>query len=181
MVKSEENIVNNDEKHLKSSEFRTFFENILDAVLLTIPDGTILAANPAAEELFGYTEEEICKIGRNGLVDKDNPNLPILVKERIRTGKAKGEITFIRKDGTKFPGEMSTSIFKDDNGDKRTSMVIRDITTRKQADKALMNSERYRSIIENLQDAYIRQIKKEISSWPVHLQQICINLIHHKN
>ncbi len=161
MVKSEENIVNNDEKHLKSSEFRTFFENILDAVLLTIPDGTILAANPAAEELFGYTEEEICKIGRNGLVDKDDPNLPILVKERIRTGKAKGEITFIRKDGTKFPGEMSTSIFKDDNGDKRTSMVIRDITTRKQADKALMNSEeRYRSIIENLQDAYIRADKE---------------------
>jgi PAS domain S-box-containing protein len=147
------------ENELKAREdkFRTFFENILDAVLLTIPDGTILAANPAAEELFGYTEEEICKIGRNGLVDKDDPNLPNLVKERILTGKTIGEITFIRKDGTKFPGEMSTSVFKDGNGDKRTSMVIRDNTKRKQADKALINSEeRYRSIIENIQDAYIR-------------------------
>ena len=161
MVKSEENIDNKNEKLLKSSEFRTFFENILDAVLLTIPDGTILAANPAAEELFGYTEEEICKIGRNGLLDKDDPHLPILIKERIRTGKAKGELKFIRKDGTKFPGEMSTSVFKDGNGDKRTSMVIRDITKRKQADKALKNSEeRYRSILENIQDAYIRADKK---------------------
>jgi PAS domain-containing protein len=50
MVKSEENIINKKEQKFKSSEFRTFFENILDAVLLTIPDGTILAANPAAEE-----------------------------------------------------------------------------------------------------------------------------------
>jgi PAS domain-containing protein len=62
---------------LKESEnrFRTFFENIMDAVLLTIPDVTILTANPAAEKLFGYTEEEICKIGRNGLIDKEDPNL----------------------------------------------------------------------------------------------------------
>ncbi len=161
MVKSEENIINKKEQQFKSSEFRIFFENILDAVLLTIPDGTILAANPAAEELFGYTEEEICKIGRNGLLDENDPNLSILLKERIHTGKAKGELNFIRKNGTKFPGEMSTSVFKDDNGNKRTSMVIRDITIRKKADKVLQESEeRYRSILENIQDAYIRADEK---------------------
>lgn len=114
---------------LKESEnrFRTFFENIMDAVLLTIPDGTILATNPAAEKLFGYTEEEICKIGRNGLIDKKDPNLLILIKKR----EIKGEVTFIKKDEPKFPGEMSTSVFKEGNGNKRTSMVIRDITKRK--------------------------------------------------
>ena len=87
---------------LKESEnkFRTFFENIMDAVLLTIPDGTILAANPAAEELFGYSEEEICKIGRNGLIDAGDSNLKILIQKRKIEGKAKGEITFIKKDGT---------------------------------------------------------------------------------
>jgi PAS domain S-box-containing protein len=150
------------ENELKEREnkFRTFFENILDAVLLTIPDGTIIAANPAAEELFGYTEEEICKLGRKGLVYRNDPNLPILVKERVLTGKAKGELNFIKKDGTKFPGEVSTSVFEDSNGNKRTSMVIRDITKRKHADEALLKSEeRYRSIIENIQDAYIRADK----------------------
>jgi len=70
------------ESKLKESEnkFRTFFENIMDAVLLTIPDGTILAANPPAEKLFGYTEEEICKIGRNCLVDIEDPNLSIIIE-----------------------------------------------------------------------------------------------------
>jgi PAS domain S-box-containing protein len=122
---------------LKESEdkFRTFFENIMDAVLLTIPDGTILAANPAAEELFGYTEEEICKLGRNGLIDLEDPNLPILIKERELNGKARNEITFIRKNGISFPGEISTSVFEDGNGNKRTSMVIRDITKRRYREK----------------------------------------------
>jgi hypothetical protein len=54
-------------------------------------------------------------------------NLLILIKKR----EIKGEVTFIKKDGTKFPGEMSTNVFKDGNGNKRTSMVIRDITKRK--------------------------------------------------
>ena len=125
------------ENELKESEnrFRTFFENIMDAVLLTIPDGTILAANPAAEQLFGYTEEEICKIGRNGLLDTQDPNLPILIKERALQGKVKGELTFIRKNGSKFPGEMSTSVFKDGSGNERTSMVIRDITERRKVEE----------------------------------------------
>ena len=122
---------------LKESEnkFRTFFENIMDAVLLTIPDGTILAANPAAEVLFGYSEEEICKIGKNGLIDVEDPNLKILIQKRKIEGKAKGEITCIKKDGTKFPGEMSTSVYEDGNGNKRTSIVIRDITERKHTEE----------------------------------------------
>jgi PAS domain S-box-containing protein len=131
----------NAEYILKESEnkFRTFFENIMDAVFLTIPDGTILAANPAAEKLFGYTEEEICKIGRNGLIDIADPNLSILIKERELKGRARNEITFIKKSGIKFPGEISTSIFVDGNGNKRTSMVIRDITKRRHIEKINKN------------------------------------------
>ena len=132
------------ESKLKESEnkFRTFFENIMDAVLLTIPDGTILAANPATEKLFGYTEEEICKIGRNGLVDIEDPNLSIIIEEMAHKGKAQGELTYIKKDGSKFPGEISISVFIDGNGNERTSMTIRDITKRRQIEEALKKSER---------------------------------------
>ncbi len=141
----------NDSKE-KENKFRTFFENIMDAVLLTVPDGSILAANPAAEKLFGYTEKEICKLGRNGLLDIEDPNLYKLIRERAITGNARGELTFIRKNGTKFPGEMSTSVFKDDNGDERTSMLIRDITERKKVEvekQELLESEQ--QLTEELQ------------------------------
>ena len=118
-------------------KFRTLFENSMDAILLTIPDGTILSANPAAEKMFGYSEEEIIKVGRNGLVDSNDPNLQVLLEERNLTNKAKGELNFIRKNGAKFTAEVSSSNFKDENGNQRSSMAIRDITNRKKNEEAI--------------------------------------------
>ncbi len=62
---------------LSQSEIRyhTLFNNILDGVLLASPDGAIIAANEAACIMFGRTEEEIIKVGRNGLVDIHDPRL----------------------------------------------------------------------------------------------------------
>ena len=45
----------------------------MDAVLLTHPDGTIFYANSAAEDLFGYTQNEICRLVRSGIVDTTDP------------------------------------------------------------------------------------------------------------
>lgn len=121
------------EKALLESEerYRLLFENSLDAILLTEPGGNIYSANPAACRMFQKTEEEICRLGRAGLVDISDPRLPILLEERRRTGKTMGEMTMLRKDGTIFPAELTSSLFKDSYGQLRSSMIIRDITERK--------------------------------------------------
>ncbi len=133
------------EEALRESEewYRSLFQNSLDAILLTSPDGRILAANPEACRIFGQSEEEICQAGRAGLVDPADPRLPALLEERARTGKAKGELTFIRKDGSKFPGEISSAAFKDRDGLLKTSMTIRDVTARKHAEDALVRERDY--------------------------------------
>jgi PAS domain S-box-containing protein len=125
------------EEALRESEarYRALFENSMDAVLLTSPDGSILSANAAACRMFERTEEEICQIGQSGLVDTSDPRLPAALAERARTGRYRCELTCIRKDGTKFPGEMSSAIFRDQDGHDGTSMIIRDITDRKQAEE----------------------------------------------
>jgi PAS domain S-box-containing protein len=122
---------------LKESEekFRLLYENSMDAILLTRPDGGIQVANPAACAMFGRTEEEIIKSGRDGIVDPTDPHLPDALAERARTGRFKGELTFLRKDGTQFDGEVSTNLFTDCHGQTRSSMIIRDITDRKRAEK----------------------------------------------
>jgi PAS domain S-box-containing protein len=117
------------------------FEYSLDAILLTSPDGVIHAANPAACQMFQRTEEEIKQVGRNGLVDVADPRLKPAVEERARTGKFHGELTFIRKDGTKFEGDITTSVFQSQNGILHSSMTIRDISARKQAEGILRQSE----------------------------------------
>lgn len=125
------------EKELEQSEgrCRSFFDQSIDAVLLTAPDGQVLDANPEACRLFGRSVEEIRQLGRGGVVDLTDPRLAPAIEERRRTGRFKGELTFVHKDGTRFPGEVSSGLFADGDGNLRTSMIIRDMTERRQMDR----------------------------------------------
>ncbi|HMY11121.1 MAG TPA: PAS domain S-box protein, partial [Turneriella sp.] len=118
------------------SFYRAFFEFSLDAVFLTAPDGAILAANPAACKLFGRSEEEICRVGRAGLVDPKSPLLPAFFEEREHTGRARAEMFFFRGDGSRFPGESSSQVFTDEDGQLRTVMIVRDLTRAKEVEQA---------------------------------------------
>ncbi len=143
------------EAALKESEakYHLIFDNSQDAILLAIPDGTILAANPAACRMFGRSEEDICRIGRNGLIDASDPRLEKALKQREATSEFIGELTFLRADGTRFPGDIASKIFRDKDGNQRSSMIIRDITERKNAERALRESEeRYRSSLDNMME-----------------------------
>ena len=141
-----------DEQELKESEarFRALLEHSLDAVFLTVPDGGILSANPSACNLLGYTEEEISRGGRDLILDRDDPNLARALAERKRSGKARGEMNMVHKDGRKIPCEITSSIFTGPNGLQMTTIIARDITGRKEAEEALRASEeRYRTFVEN--------------------------------
>jgi PAS domain S-box-containing protein len=141
------------EKRLKESEekYRAIFENSSVAILLTNPaDGKIISANSYACALFGRDEEEICQVGRTGLVDMSDPRLPELLEERSKTGRARGELTFLRKDGSNFQAEASSVIFVDSEGQQLTSMVIRDLTEQIDAENSLVLSEKkYKYLFEN--------------------------------
>ncbi|HSN48983.1 MAG TPA: PAS domain S-box protein, partial [Flavobacterium sp.] len=107
--------------------------------------------NAAACAIFEMTEQEIIKAGRFGLADQTDPRLQLFLEERQRTGGAKGELTLIRKNCRKFPAELSSNVFKDPHGDERTSMVIRDISERKQAeDKQVATSNALQQALNDL-------------------------------
>ncbi len=111
-------------------KYRTFFENSMDAILLTSPDGKTLSANQSACNMFGYSEAELIKIGRSGIEDTTDLRLSVLLMNRKLKGKAQGEVTLIRNGGTRFSAEISTSCFKNNEGLERSCMIIRDITER---------------------------------------------------
>jgi PAS domain-containing protein len=66
------------EEMTKATEdkYRLFFENSMDGILLTDPDGNIAAANAAACGIFQMTEKELCRVGRKGIVDFSDPTPP---------------------------------------------------------------------------------------------------------
>ncbi|MCW4003714.1 MAG: PAS domain S-box protein [Candidatus Bathyarchaeota archaeon] len=121
----------------RERQLRSIFENSMDGVMLTKPDGSILAANPQACQMLGMTEEEIKKAGRDGIVVKDE-KLTAALKERDATGRVKTELTFKRKDGSTFLGEISSALFADSDGTIKGSLMIRDVTERKKIQDAIM-------------------------------------------
>ena len=125
------------EEALRESEekYRSVFEQSLDALFLTVPDGTIVDVNPAACRIFGMTIQEFRLAGRTGVVDPNDHRLAPALEERKRTGRINTELTCIRKNGERFPAEVSSVIM---SGDQLHSFVIiRDISERKQADDDL--------------------------------------------
>ena len=72
------------------------FENSTNAVFLTNTDGLIRAANPAACTMLGYSEEELCRIARDNVLDTQDPRLSGGLDERKRFGRIQGwELTAI--------------------------------------------------------------------------------------
>lgn len=124
-------------EELQGSEerYRSVFENSFDGILLTVPDGRILRANPAACRIFGMTEAEICGEGRSALVDPEDPAVAEALQERAAAGKTLAVFTHIRNDGTKFPAEISSVVFTDKSGEERACTIIRDISARKRAEE----------------------------------------------
>ena len=154
------------EEAVKQSElrFRSLYENSFDAVLLAMPDGSVLSANPAACRMFGMSEEEIKKAGRKGLVVQD-ARLDKAIEERERVSKAKSELTYHRKDGSTFEGEVTSSSFVDSDGINKNSLIIRDISERKKVEDSLRESEeRLRLKLDSVLSPNVGIGKQELSN-----------------
>ena len=123
------------EAALRKSEqmFRALFDNNMDAVLLTTPEGAILAANHEAQQLFGRSEAELRAVGQEGVVDASDPRLAAALAERNGKGRFRGELTLVAADGRRFPAEVSSIVFTASDGRSMTSLIVRDITERKLA------------------------------------------------
>lgn len=95
---------------------RLMFENNFEPILLTKPDGSVLSANPAACSFFQMTEEELCALGKNSLIDPEDNNLFPALVERQLTGKAKAIVSFSLKGGAKRTALASSARFHDSRG-----------------------------------------------------------------
>lgn len=120
--------------------YRLLFEHNPDAILLTVPDGSVKAANPAACELFGMTEKQIRRAGRQGLTDNNHPNYLSALETWARTGRFAGELAFFRKGGLRFTAEVSSVEVEEG---RMAFVILRDISDRKRLEEEHRLSEHY--------------------------------------
>lgn len=112
------------------AKYRSFFENSIDGIFITKKGGGIIDVNPSGCKLLQMTKEEVCMAGRSGITDTTDPRLETFLSERQKLGYAKAVVTHIRKDGSRFEAEVSSSSFTDANGESVNALILRDITER---------------------------------------------------
>src|SRR4030042_79519 len=149
------------EEKLQDSEeyLKMLFDYAPDAYYVSDLKGNFINGSLAAERLTGYKEEEL--IGKSFLKLKllslaDIPKAAKLLVKNLR-GQPTGPDEFIlnRKDNSKVTVEISTYPVKI-KGKTLVLGIARDITERKQAESALVESEeKYRTIFENAGTATI--------------------------
>ena len=130
---------------LEGSEerYQMLFEKAKDAILLleTTPKmGRIVAANPAAGNLYGYTVYELLVRNITDLVSSDAINGISDLLRRINAGEwINQEIYGLKKDGTIIPVDISSELIN--FGKERFILAFeRDITERKKAESLLQKS-----------------------------------------
>ena len=132
------------EKALKESEnhFRLLVEQAADGIFIADAQGKYLDVNSAGAEMLGYTPAEILKLSITDVVVPEETAAVANERERILSGQTtRNEWTFRRKNGTSFPGELLGKQLPDG----RLQGILRDISERKAAEKAMrQNEERFR-------------------------------------
>lgn len=137
-------------------QYRLLFENSMDAVLQTDPEGRIHSANAAAAIMFGLSVPELLDRRRDDFVDTSDPRLTIALTERAKAGFVRAELTMIRGNGQKFEAEVSSCVYRDSSGLLNTSMTVRDITHQRAINRSLHESElRLGGVIESAMDAIV--------------------------
>ncbi len=134
------------------TNYRTLFDQAMDAVFITDFEGRPLDVNAAACEMYGYTREEMLDIPPQALVAPESQVDRQDRLDAIKRGDANLEMTSIRKDGTKFDVEYNSSQVEFEG---RTAVlhIVRDVTNRKRAEEKLRRAESYyRMIFDNSSD-----------------------------
>jgi len=141
--------------------FRKLYESMRDAYAYVDMSGRILRYNTAFRELIGYDDDEITGLTYMEITPEEWHGLEgAVVRDQVlpKGYSTVYEKEFRRKDGSLVPVELRAILIQDGDG-RKTGIwgIIRDISERKAAEKALIASkeairrseEKYRNIFEN--------------------------------
>ena len=149
------------EAALRKSEekYRSIFENIIDGYYEVDLPGNLTFFNNSLADITGYTKAELMGLNyREYMEEETTKRIYQVFNEVYRTGRPiRGyEYEILSKKGkSKIQVETSLSLIKDEEGlPIGFRGVLRDISHRKYAEKAMLESEeKYRLLVDNAGDA----------------------------
>ena len=166
-----------DQSHFQSHAMERRFQLLVDAVTdyalyMLEPDGTVASWNSGARRFKGYEADEI--IGENFArfftAEDRAAGLPQKALEiAARDGRFEAEGVRVRKDGTHFWANAVIDAIRDEGGALLGfAKITRDITDKREADRALYASEqRFRLLVQGVRDyaIYMLDPDGQVSNW----------------
>ncbi|HCN38600.1 MAG TPA: hypothetical protein DIS94_12920, partial [Bacteroidetes bacterium] len=159
------------EKFHESEERNRFIlQNALDAVIVINEDGNVVAWNSMAENIFGFTFDEVKNVSLSKLIipeayrEKHSEGL----KRFVKTGEShilnkRIEITAVNKEGFEFPVELAISPVKIE-GKLNFSAFIRDISERKKTEELMKKYNENLELEVKQRTLELMNINKELKS-----------------
>ena len=146
-------------------------DTAVDAILTVDSNGVIKTANPAVEQIFGYSQSEIIGMNAISVVPPERRHLysddffkqRVVPAERIiGTGR---EVEILRKGGERIPARVGIGLTKVD-GKPIFVCFASDLRIRKEMENALRESEaKFRSLISNIPGMAYRCLNQ--TGWPM--------------
>jgi diguanylate cyclase (GGDEF)-like protein/PAS domain S-box-containing protein len=148
------------ERALRESEarFRAVFDRAAIGMALVNAEGRLLESNPALQEMLGYSDEELRGMHFADLTHSEDVMADAASFGELVAGdidRFRLEKRYIRKEGSLMWGCLTSSSVPG-TGDGQWFMVgmVEDVTERKEAERALRESEeRYRAVVERSVEA----------------------------
>ncbi len=141
-LEKETRMLRETEKALRISEgkYRRLHESMTDGFVYVDMNGFIRESNKSFQNMLGYNSEELSRLTYLDLTpEKWRAYEQDIVTNQV-LGKGYSEVyekEYWKKDGTVFPAELRTFLIRNDAGEKEGMWaIVRDITERKQAEKA---------------------------------------------
>ncbi|MEI9921360.1 MAG: PAS domain S-box protein [Bacteroidota bacterium] len=153
--------------------FREIFQSMTEGIIVVDKGGSILVANPIAEQMFGYDNNELTGLKLETLLPERYRGRHLAFRDQFndkpvprRMGMGR-DLAARKKDGTEFPVEISLS-YSQAKGNFIAIAFITDITLRKHAEEALKQGEEqlmiYATELEKKVEARTRDLNESISS-----------------
>jgi PAS domain S-box-containing protein len=165
------------ERKKAEDKFRGLLESAPDAMIVTDHKGSIVLVNHQTEMLFHYKKEELIGKTVEILIPSDVREKHVGHRQRyfnssnVRPMGAGLELFAVRKDGSKFPVEISLSPLITSEG-KLVVAAIRDITEKKYNETLLnkFNEELTKQVAEKTSE--IHENAEQLRQLSAHLQHI---------
>ena len=146
---------------------RAIVTTMLETVIQIDRRGNMLFVNFAAEEMFGYTEDEMLGHNVSMLMPEsiasahDSYITRFLTTRQPRIIGKRSEITGRRKDGSFFPAEIAINEMVDDLGSTFLG-VLRDMTSQKEAEQALTSALEIAHAATEAKSSFLANMSHEI-------------------